>query len=242
MIREYNDGTEWTALDDADTGGLGSLTLHHPAGTFGLTPASRVLMAAIVNNQDVLNGIGIDWGSGVGTQAILAARIGAVERVYGLEISEENVRTAARNAAENGVAHKTRFILSDAYTPFGEADRLELEALKGRVGFIVSNPPSSDWDDGFGFRRRVMSDARAYLKPGGLILLNISYQYGPDRVVELARMDGFRYEGVTATTGLGALRPGEGGASRLPGNLRRGRRKGRLRIYLHGKRRHRAHY
>jgi hypothetical protein len=45
-----------------------------------------------------------------------------------------------------------------------------------------------------------MSGARAYLRQGGLVLLNISFQYGSDRVMELARLDGFRYEGVAATT------------------------------------------
>jgi SAM-dependent methyltransferase len=200
MIRENKTGSDVTVFSDSETGGLGPLTLRHPPGTFGPTPASRILLEAIAVHQNRLRGIGLDWGSGVGCLAILAARIGEVDKVYGLEISESNIAAAAGNAAENGVADKALFLLSDSYRPFREDDRRTLEVLRGKVGFIVSNPPSSDWDDGFGYRRLVLSGAREFLKKDGVVLLNISYQYGPARVGELAGMAGFQYEGVTAGT------------------------------------------
>ena len=200
MIRENFSGSAVTVFGDGETGGLGRLTLYHPPGTFGLTPASRILIKAIAARRDALSGTGLDWGSGVGCLAILAAKIGAVERVYGLEISEANVEAALRNAEENGVADKALFFLSDAYCPYREEDARVMEALRGKVDFIVSNPPSSDWDDGFGFRRIVLSGAREFLKRGGLVLLNISSQYGPERIGALAGMDGFYYEGVAAST------------------------------------------
>jgi methylase of polypeptide subunit release factors len=195
-------GAEETILDEDSTGGLGRLVFHHPAGTFALTPASHILLNAIVQNQTELSGVGMDWGSGIGCLAILAARIPAVRKVYGLEISKENVKAAARNAEENRVAEKTKFLAADSYAPFDPDDRRMVEGLRRDVDFILSNPPSSDWDDGFGFRRIVMDGARAFLKPGGIVLLNISFQYGPDRVASLHRDgSGFAYEGVAASTG-----------------------------------------
>jgi methylase of polypeptide subunit release factors len=194
-------GANESALDETSTGGLGSFVFHHPEGTFALTPASQILLNAIVQKQAILHGTGIDWGSGIGCQAILAARIPAVRKMYGLEISKENVNAAAWNAKENGVADKASFLVSDSYAPFDEDDKRTVEGLRGNVDFIVSNPPFSDGDDGFGFRRIVMDGAKAFLKPGGIVLLNISLQYGPERVAELCRAgSGFIHEGVVAST------------------------------------------
>lgn len=202
MIREIRTGADESVLDEELTGGLGRLVFHHPAGTFALTPASHILLSAIVQHQAALSGIGMDWGSGIGCLAILAARIPAVRKIYGLEISEENVRAAVRNAAENGVSDMTAFMQADSYAPFSEDDRKMIESLRGKVDFILSNPPHSDWDDGFGFRRIVMDSGRAFLKPGGIVLLNISFQYGPDRITSLHKAgSGFAYEGVAASTG-----------------------------------------
>jgi len=77
--------------------------------------------------------------------------------VYGLEISEANIQTAAKNAEENHAGDKVRFMLADS--PFGGDEKEEFEKLQRKVHFILSNPPSSDWDDGFwiplnGFKRR----------------------------------------------------------------------------------------
>jgi hypothetical protein len=122
--------------------------------------------------------------------------------MYGLEISRENVKAAAWNAAENRVADKAAFFAADSYAPFDEDDRRTVEGLRGTIDFILSNPPSSAGDDGFGFRRIVMDGARAFLKPGGIVLLNISFQYGPERIASLHRAgSGFAYEGVAASTG-----------------------------------------
>jgi 16S rRNA G1207 methylase RsmC len=54
---------------------------HHPPGTFALTPASQTLIQAIVQNQNLLQGMVIDWGSGVGCLAIAAARLTKVTKV-----------------------------------------------------------------------------------------------------------------------------------------------------------------
>ena len=201
MIREINTGSLESVLSETETNGLGRLRFLHPAGTFSVTPASSILFRAIIEQQSLLHGVGIDWGSGIGCQAILAARIPTVKMVYGLEIAEPNIAISARNAEENGVSQKVRFLLSDSYQPFGEEVRKEMESLKGKVDFVLSNPPSSEGDDGFSFRRMVVDGARAFLKPGGIVLINASFQYSKERVLALAKASsGFQYAGVAAST------------------------------------------
>jgi methylase of polypeptide subunit release factors len=200
MIRERYTGSDVTVLDAARTSGLGQLEFFHPAGTFALSPASHILIDAIAAHQNKLQGVGLDWGCGVGCLAILAAKISNVGTVLGLDISGKNIEAAAKNAAANGIADKTAFLLSDSYTPYASADSARLEGLRGRVDFILSNPPSSDGDDGFSYRRIVMDGAKDFLKKGGLVLLNVSLQYGPERLAALTRDGVFTYAELAAST------------------------------------------
>ncbi|MBW3543859.1 MAG: hypothetical protein KY476_26725 [Planctomycetes bacterium] len=61
---------------------------------------------------------------------------------------------ARENARSNGVEGKTAFFHSDSFRPFDEAEQEILRSLKGHVSFVLANPPASDEDDGFAFRRR----------------------------------------------------------------------------------------
>jgi methylase of polypeptide subunit release factors len=121
-----------------------------------------ILLKAIADNKGLLHGTDLDWGSGVGCQAILAAKIDAVDIVYGLDISKNNVNAAVQNAKRNKVDRKTRFILADSYELIDDADRKEIQALRGKVDFIVSNPPSNNRDNGFGYRSIVLSGDRYF--------------------------------------------------------------------------------
>ncbi len=193
--------SEKSTLDEAYTQGLGRLEFYHPAGTFSLTPASEILLRAIVDNRALLHGVGIDWGSGVGCQAILAAKIDTVDSMVGLEISEDNVAAAIRNAKENAVDEMVCFICADSYSPINSNDDQTVQALKGKVDFVLSNPPSSEGDDGFGYRRAVLHGAREFLKKDGIVFLNISFQYGWERIRALSEdIEGFCYKGVIAST------------------------------------------
>lgn len=190
-----------TVLDSAQAGGLGEITILHPPGTFALTPASLISVLAVGKNRQLLSGTGLDWGSGSGVLAIAAAKVSAVRRVWGLEIVPANVEIARQNALLNGAGEKTAFFTSDSYIPVAEADRLQLQTLCGAVDFILSNPPSSEGDDGFGYRRMVLRGAREFLRPGGLVFLSVSYQYGPARVARLCEeIPGFHQVGMLAST------------------------------------------
>ena len=76
-----NGQSEESTVTPQMTGGLCELRICHPAGTFALTPASRISLQAIGEHQTLLAGRGIDWGTGTGCLAIAAAKIARVESV-----------------------------------------------------------------------------------------------------------------------------------------------------------------
>lgn len=197
----YRKSREETILAAACMCGLGEIRIAHPPNTFALTPASLIALEAIARNKQLLAGRGLDWGSGTGCLAIAAARVSTVGQVIGLEIAEANVAAARRNAISNGVADRTTFLLADSYSPIASGDRSLLGAFAGQTDFILANPPASDGDDGFGWRRRVLSGAREFLRPEGRVFLNVSSQYGPRRLEALCEeTPGFAYGGVLAST------------------------------------------
>jgi len=190
-----------TVLNEEITFGLREISILHPPGTFALTPASLVILQAIGSNQHLIAGNGIDWGSGTGCLAIAAATVANVEKVIGLEINAAYVQVARQNAILNRVEAQVTFLLSDSYKPLAETDQRALETLLGQTHFVLANPPFSEGDDGFAFRRQVLEGARPYLVPGGIVFLNISYQYGQERIANLChQIPGFIYAGVLAST------------------------------------------
>lgn len=190
-----------TVVTDAMTAGLCELRIRHPPGTFALTLASLISLEAIGKHRELLAGHGLDWGSGSGCLAIAAAKIPAVHKVTGLEISEANVLAARENAVHNGVEDKVAFIRSDSYSPYSPADRAVLAGVAGRVNFVLANPPSSEGDDGFEYRRILLRGARTYLARGGVVFLSVSYQYGQKRIERLCEeVSGYAHGGVLAST------------------------------------------
>lgn len=190
-----------TQLTAVDTGGLGTVEIHHPSGAFALTPASRIALQTIGEHRHLLAGTGLDWGCGTGCLAITAVKIPAVTHIIGLDIEPANITAAHFNAVVNGVADRTSFFLANAYMPFAAADQQAMADQAGSTDFILANPPSSEGDDGFGFRRLVLDGARIYLRPGGVVFLSISSQYGRERIHRLTQeIPGFTYGGLLAST------------------------------------------
>lgn len=56
--------------------------------------------------------------------------------------------------------------ISDSHVPLTSLGRERWEAYKKKTRFIVSNPPSSEGDDGFEFRRIVLREASPAWKRG----------------------------------------------------------------------------
>lgn len=193
-------GTE-TLLGPDEVGDLGPVVLRHPSGTFALTPASRIALRAVAAQRRVLSGTGLDWGAGVGGLAIVAARIPGVDEVVGLELSRTDVETARGNARRNGVEGRVRFVAADSFEPLDRADGPLVDGLRGRVDFLLANPPAAPTGDGFAFRRRILREARAFLRPGAPALVQISSQYGTARIRGLELdVPGVRWSGVVAST------------------------------------------
>lgn len=188
-------------LTDEATGGLGEMRISCPPGAFALTPASLMALQTVGRQRHLLAGAGLDWGCGTGCLALAAARITAVIRTIGLDISPANIAAARQNAQANGLAHKTRFFHADSYTPYAPDEQHEMATLAGRINFILANPPASEGDDGFGYRRVVLRGAGDVLAKDGIVLLSVSCQYGRPRIERLCQeAAGFRYEGLLASS------------------------------------------
>ncbi len=178
------------------------IRIHHPAGAFVPTPASRIALQAIGTHSHRFRGRGLDWGSGSGILAIATGRIAGVEAVLGLELDPRGVAAARENARRNGVEDKVQYVESDSYQPVSAEGAKALDRFRGATDFILANPPSSSpRGDGFEFRRVVLRGARDYLRAGGFLLLSVSTQYGEERVRGLLRRNPeFVHDGVAATS------------------------------------------
>jgi release factor glutamine methyltransferase len=120
---------------------------------------------------------------GTGTGAICLALLSECPEAVGLgtDISEDALATAARNAAEHGLAGRFRAVKSDWFS-----------ALEGRFDIIVSNPPYIPSDDIPGLDREVREhDPLAALDggPDGL---------APYRVIANHAKDFMAYGGYVA--------------------------------------------
>lgn len=144
---------------------------------------------------------------GTGTGCLLIALLSELQQAQGLgiDLSEEACRTAAGNAALNGVDGRARF-RQGSWT----------EGLTGRFDLIVSNPPYipsaeiatlsvevrehdpllalDGGADGLGPYRLFASSLPPLLAPGGGIVFEIGAGQGPD-VVALMRQGGFEFRG-----------------------------------------------
>ncbi|HBP23850.1 MAG TPA: methyltransferase [Planctomycetes bacterium] len=179
-----------------DAGPLGELELEVPAARQAITPASRVTLETLAEHAGLFAGRGVDWGCGVGALCVAAARIPAVEGVLGLELDPRDVPIARANAARNGVADEVQVFVADSFRVRDPAGRAALEGLRGRLDFLVANPPASRSGDGLDWRREVLRGARELLVPGAPVLLQISYQYSLARIAGLAEdVSGYTYAG-----------------------------------------------
>lgn len=168
-----------------------------------MTPASRVCLEAIAANAHLFDGIGVDWGCGTGCLGITAAKLRGVRTLVALDVLEDNVRVTRENAELNGVTRCVTAIQADSFRPLTNESRDVLEEIRGRVDFVISNPPASEGDDGFSFRRLIARDAWEYLREGARVFLQISFQYRPERINSLCgepSAGSYRYEGAVATT------------------------------------------
>ncbi|MDR6826583.1 release factor glutamine methyltransferase [Bosea sp. BE271] len=147
----------------------------------------------------------LDLGTGTGCLLIALLSELPQARGLGIDLSEEACRTAAANAALNGVDGRVTF-RQGSWT----------EGLSGRFDLIVSNPPYipsaeiatlsvevrehdpllalDGGADGLGPYRLFVSALPPLLAPGGVIIFEIGAGQGPD-VVALMRAGGLEFRG-----------------------------------------------
>jgi arsenite methyltransferase len=126
---------------------LGELPL--AAANASLGCGNPVAVAALAEGETVL-----DLGSGGGIDVILSARrVGPTGKVYGLDMTEEMLELARRNAAEAGVTN-VEFLK-------GRIEEVPLPA--GSVDVVISNCVINLSTD----KGKVLSEAARVLKSGG---------------------------------------------------------------------------
>ena len=121
-----------------------------------------------------------------------------------VDISEDAMNMARKNAILHSVADKCEFVLADVTE----------DILNGEYGAILSNPPyilEKDMDtlsdevkkepkialdggeDGMKFSREIVGRYSAYLTSGGKMLFEIGYDQG-EKITKIARENGFSCE------------------------------------------------
>lgn len=144
----------------------------------------------------------LDLGTGSGAIAVSIADERPGCEVHATDFSEDALQIARENAARAGRC-----------VQFHRADIASgLEALRGSVDVLVSNPPYvesaeleglapevRDWDphsaldggpDGLGLYRRIFAEARPFLSPGADIVLEVGDGQA-DEVLELGEFAGY---------------------------------------------------
>ncbi len=129
----------------------------------------------------------IDMCTGCGNLACAIAANVVSARVWAADISDSAVALAKRNAAALGVADRVRCVQGDLFGPF-ENGQFESACdcvvcnppyvtsakIKEMPAEIIAYEPLEAFDAGhagFTIISRVLQDARRYLKPGGLLLI-----------------------------------------------------------------------
>lgn len=133
----------------------------------------------------------VDVCTGSGCVGISIALARPRARVWATDLSEKALRVARRNAADLGVSARVEFVRGDLLEPLTHAGQPE------QADCIVANPPYvrpeeytglepdvqlhepalalvGGGEDGLGHHRRIVREAGFLLKPGGLVLLEIS--------------------------------------------------------------------
>ena len=139
----------------------------------------------------------VDVGAGSGCIAIALALHCSQARLVATDISSDALHIARRNAARHGVADRLYFIQTDL-----------LAGLKGPVDLLASNPPYistsemetltpeitqyeprlalTDGGTGLSIIAKILAEAPAIIRPGGVLLLEFGAGQGP-QVLRLAQ-------------------------------------------------------
>jgi release factor glutamine methyltransferase len=131
----------------------------------------------------------IDLCTGSGCIAVSIARELALARIFATDRSAAALTVARENALRNGVPGRIRFLEGDLFAPLSELD------LRGSIDIITANPPYvsdrerptlqpevRDFEPemalfagpaGTEVSERIIKEAAQYLRPGGLLIMEM---------------------------------------------------------------------
>ena len=144
---------------------------------------------AFKGHQDILKIV--DLGTGSGAITVSLAKYIEKVQVYSVDLSEKALAIGQKNAEKHGVLEKITFLKGDLLHPLDEED------LFGKIDILVSNPPyipEKDIEglqievakyeprmaldggpDGLDFYRRIVGRGDWFLRPGGLMALEVGH-------------------------------------------------------------------
>jgi release factor glutamine methyltransferase len=153
-------------------------------------PETELLVEEAVNRlKGKKDSVVAEIGAGSGNIAVGIAKLADVERLYSCDISGDALFIAQENVCRHGLAAKIVLKQGDMFAAFAS------ENLAGGVDMIVSNPPyvaqseieelapELDYEpeialfggtDGMDFYKRLAAGAGEFLKPGGLLIVELN--------------------------------------------------------------------
>ncbi len=172
--------------------------------------------------------VAADIGTGSGAVAVSVAREIDGARVYATDVSEEALGLASENAKAAGVSDRIDFLQGDLLEPLASGiarvpDIAEAPGIAGTLDVVVSNPPyipTAEIDalpaeisryeprgaldggaDGLSVLRRIIDAAPDFLRPGGLLALEI----GEAQADAVSTMMKDRFDQITVLRDLAGL-------------------------------------
>ena len=161
-------------------------------------PETELLVEKIINKNQEVKSI-LEIGTGSGAIAIALAKNLNLDRIDAIDIFEEALKLARKNAKENSV--EINFYQSDIF-----------ENIEGKFDIIVSNPPYISGkeyeklpaeiknyeptnallasEDGLIFYKKILEKAKEYLTKSGFIYFEIGYDQA-EMIKEIAKKNGF---------------------------------------------------
>ena len=164
-------------------------------------------------SEELPKGKVLDMGTGLGIQAIAAAKNKTVSNIVAADIDKETISYCKRNIKNR----KIKFIISDLFSNIGKFDMSEINgkisehAQKPQVfDTIIFNPPYLPEEkdlkikdqalyggkQGIELIERFFLQARKYLNKNGIVLMVFSSITGKSKVNEVIKKSGFKFKEI----------------------------------------------
>jgi len=162
-------------------------------------------------SEELSKGNVLDMGTGLGIQAIAAAKNRTVTNIIATDIDKETISYCKRNIKNK----KIKFIISDLFSSIGKFDMSEIngkisEHPKKSQFFdtIIFNPPYLPEEkdlkikdkalyggkQGIELIERFFLQARKYLNKNGIVLMVFSSITGKSKVNNIIKKSGFKFK------------------------------------------------